>query len=51
MDYLGQSKSVDEKLSTAYQSVKGLEKDSVAEVISYGFKNTFGETDTLIILA
>ena len=51
MDYLGQAKAVDEKLSIAYRNVKDLEKDSIAEVISYGFKNTFGETDTLIILA
>lgn len=51
MDYLGQAKAVDEKLSIPYRYVKDLDKDSVAEVVSYGFKNTFGETDTLIILS
>lgn len=51
LSYSSFSKAVNEKLSIAYQSLDGLEKDSVVEVKSYGFKNPFGDTDTLIILA
>lgn len=49
-EYLGQSKSIDKKRSTAYSNIENLGKDYVAEIVSFGCKTAFEETNTLIIL-
>jgi predicted RNase H-related nuclease YkuK (DUF458 family) len=50
-DYLGQIESIDYKKGPIYSEVKGLEKDSIAEIVSYGVKTSFEDSKTLIILA
>jgi hypothetical protein len=50
-DYLGQIESIDRKKSPVYSEVKGLAKDSIAEIVSYGVKTLFEDSKTLIILA
>ena len=47
--YAGHAKLSNDSLSSIYQQVRGLQKDDVAEVVSYGFETAFGKTDTLII--
>jgi hypothetical protein len=50
-DYLGQIESIDNKKSPVYSEVKGLDKDSIAEIVSYGVRTLFEDSKTLIILA
>lgn len=50
-DYLGQIESIDHKKSPVYSEVKGLAKDSIAEIVSYGVRTLFEDSKTLIILA
>ena len=50
-DYLGQIELVDSEKSLAYKEVSGIEKNDIAEIVSYGVKTTFDDTKTFIILA
>ena len=49
--FLGNIESVGRERNFAYREVHGLEKGSIAEIISYGIKTSFEDTKTLIILA
>lgn len=50
-DYPGLGESVSQKVSIAFRSVHGLEKNSVAEILLYGWKIEDGEEKTQFILA
>jgi hypothetical protein len=50
-DYPGLGESVNQKVSIAFRSVQGLEKNSVAEILLYGWKIEEGEEKTQFILA
>jgi len=50
-DYPGLGESVNQKVSVAYRAVLGLEKNSVAEILHYGWKIEDGEEKTQFILA
>ncbi len=51
MEYSGHTKLANESLSSSYQGITGLQKNSVAEIVNYGFESTLGKSDTKIILA
>lgn len=50
-EYLGQIESVDRERSLAYKEVSGLQKNEIAEINSYGVKNSFEDSKTYVILA
>jgi hypothetical protein len=50
-DYPGLGESVNQKVSVAYRAVQGLEKNSIAEILLYGWKIENGEEKTQFILA
>lgn len=50
-EYLGQIQSTDQNRSNAYKEIKGLQKNDIAEIVSYGVKTIFEDSRTYIILA
>jgi len=52
LDYSGDTKLSSESLSLPYKQVASLKKDTVAEIVTYGFHSDLGnKSDTKIILA
>lgn len=49
-DYLGQIESVDRERTLVYKEVSGLQKNEIAEIISFGIKTNFEDSKTFVIL-